>query len=292
MGEDFTLMRYLYGTFYGFIAWLIYGIPASILQKVIEALGGKTVGDIASLLVLLFLPVALIIGFRKGMKAYSQRPDQQRKKNELEHALRQKQSEQERELQQKQLQLEDKKYERIINCPPCEGNGKTYIQTYTGLYQDGSEEYTEYLSTKDSYDKYNNDIIEGRSDIYKNISFKYRECPYCKGSGVAYAWFEKKPASSRVCDMCHGSGKTSAKVKLEIGMGTEQVDCIHCHGTGSIPVRDAELAHIKTISGGADERHTEKSDVGGEIGPYPVRYIRYIVDGNKTFYSTSKPRFS
>ena len=189
----------------------------------------------------------------------------------------------------------DDQYDKIINCPPCEGNGKTYINTYTEKYRDGKWKTTISLSSKQFFDiytkfswqdeyksSYDNEDCEKRED--------YSDCPYCKGSGTAYAWFEEKPASYLSCKKCNGSGYITEKVKLDIGMGEKHITCDLCSGAGKIQTPKTEVAHVKTISGGTDECEREVNEMGGEIGRFPKRFMVEISDINKSLYSKSKQK--
>lgn len=195
----------------------------------------------------------------------------------------------------KKAEYNDEQYDKIINCPPCEGNGRTYINTYVEKFRDGKWKTTKSLSSKQLFDiyakfswqdeyksSYDNDDCEKRED--------FSDCPYCNGSGTAYAWFEEKPASYLSCKKCNGSGHILEKVKLDIGMGEKHIICDLCSGTGKIQKPKTEVAHVKTVSGGTDECEREVNKMGGEIGRFPKRFMVEISDDNKLLYSKSKQR--
>ena len=201
-------------------------------------------------------------------------------------------------LAKPKAEYNDETYDKIINCPPCEGNGKTYIHTYIDKFRDGNrrtERETIYLGSKQSYDIYHkfcwqDEYKSNYDNEEKEERENYSDCPYCKGSGTAYAWFEEKPVSYLSCKKCNGSGNITEKVKLDIGMGEKHITCDLCSGTGKIQKPKTEVAHVKTISGGTDECESEVNEMGGEIGSFPKRFIVEISDNNKSLYLKSKQR--
>ncbi|MEI6707210.1 MAG: hypothetical protein WCK96_08770 [Methylococcales bacterium] len=234
----------------------------------------------------------------KQMEASKKVSKEARWKREKEEEQR-KQKEEQLKLEEKRKQLIEEKrprdikeYHRIINCPLCEGNGKAYIKIDTEKYQNGQEEITLYLSSRNSYDWHQNNFI--RLHLYdKSYDCALKLCPYCKGEGIAYAWYGKIVASKIKCDQCQGSGQITTKIKLEIGMGDKKITCAKCNGIGSFQVPEKSVVHVKTKSGGINEDSVEgKCEEGEKIGDYPKRFILEITKDNKELLEKSKPRTS
>ena len=223
--------------------------------------------------------------------------ERKRKEEQLEVERRQKEKQLEAERKQKQ---EDDKYHRIINCPICEGNGKAYIHEWhisrTPIDEDGGTSHYR-LASKKLFDMYPNGWNDSCDGFKETNHYTYRACPYCKGDGIAYAWYGKIPACKIECDKCQGNGQITTKVKLEIGMGDKKITCSKCNGAGNCQVPEKSVIHVKTKSGGVyeDEREEtvkDKCEEGDYIGDYPKRFILEITKDNKELLGKSKPRAS
>jgi hypothetical protein len=111
---------------------------------------------------------------------------------------------------------DDERYNRIINCPGCEGTGVCGMEF----------DHTDGISLS-WY------VGQGR----KPKSERQVGCPLCNRSGTALAFF-----SDETCPQCKGSGENIVRVKAEIGMEEEVVPCSACAGEGSTTVVNVRFA--------------------------------------------------
>ena len=72
--------------------------------------------------------------------------------------------------------VDENKYSRIIECPACQGEGKTYYKTYRDDTTQGK-----YLTQKE-------DLLSPPNN--ESYQVYYATCPFCRGQKIAYAWFE------------------------------------------------------------------------------------------------------
>lgn len=191
---------------------------------------------------------------------------------------------------------EDKKYDKIINCPYCKGTSEVYLRmtVYESKeirYNDGSfgiEPGRRELSiiTKKEYEDYLYGEKRAEGDGWWE-GVRDEKCPYCKGDGIAFAWFGKSETKTELCPKCQGIGKITNRVKLEIGMGDVQIICESCNGIGKINVPEKDIVHVKTIA--------RLKKVGQQFDSYgedePALLDDLITDENRQFYAKSKPRF-
>jgi DnaJ-class molecular chaperone len=200
----------------------------------------------------------------------------------------------------KRLIEEDKKYDRVINCPTCKGFGETYIgRRYY---------YDENLSPNDMMRRsmfwiLSGDYLECKEWVDENdetIEVTKGECPHCRKTGSVYAWFEKNAIWHKACKKCNKSGKLRIKEKLEIGIGEKEIHCDNCNGTGKV-VYSGEIVHIKTKGGWYKEQLLENEEELQENdnvlfypevldGANPCKFYVEITNKNRDFYSKSQPR--
>jgi len=130
---------------------------------------------------------------------------------------------------------------------------------------------------------YNND---NKSTVYEDNS----DCPYCKGDGKAYCWFDKIEAVTVNCTKCQGSGKVTTKIRQDIGLEEKQIQCNECNGTGKKRTSEKDIVHVLTKSGGIDSLKREVDEMDGVIGNSPKRFIVEITNDNRDFYAKHKAR--
>ncbi|MDO9106904.1 MAG: hypothetical protein Q7U57_18330 [Methylovulum sp.] len=260
-----------------------------------NGVGGYAIGVIG-LVVGGLIGMSLILPFFDMVDKISRSmEDATKKKRQQEFAKEAERKQKEERLEAERKQKQDEtKYDQIINCPICEGNGKAYIKTTSfGYYDDDggycSRDLPDKLASKMLFDMHPNEWWE--EDDWSYI-YRDKECPFCRGDGIAYAWYEKMPASKHQCEECQGSGQITTKIKLEIGIGDKKITCAKCNGIGSFQVPEKSIVHVKTKSGGIynDNREECKCDEGGSIGDYPKRFIMEITKENKELLEKSKPR--
>lgn len=249
--------------------------------------------NILDILILLPVVIGTVIYFLRKyfrneqirQKEEQKSREQEIKENERATAISKQQAE-----TRKKIQELDKKYNKLINCPICNGNGETYITTsYLEEPDDGNLRLTRVIPLE-------SDIQQARKTGFSWKRGPWLErmdkvaCPYCQGTGSAYAYFETKTAWSEVCTTCKGNGKLTVKEKLEIGVGQKQVNCSKCQGTGKITHPAIPIVHVKTKSGSEEELQQEGTRLpSSQFGQYPSRFYIEITDENRNFYSKSKP---
>ena len=212
-----------------------------------------------------------------------------REEVEAQRKLKEQQRRQE-ELQKQQAYEEDRKYDRIINCPGCEGHGEAYLHA---VFWKEQRELSVKFTEKEYLDKDGNYHGPTWKEYMATDYFSRATCPDCNGEGIAYAWFEKIAPQSVRCPDCQGTGKLTKRVKVEIGTEERQINCRKCNGEGKNLIEGKEVAHVKTISSSKTVSHHM---TGGffENKEYIQKRPRYfdveITRDNKNFYSKSKPR--
>ncbi len=189
-------------------------------------------------------------------------------------------------------QEKDKKYNRIINCPGCEGHGEAYLHA---VFWKEQYELSVNFTEKEYLDKDGNYHGPTWKEYMATDYFSRATCPDCNGEGIAYAWFEKVAPQSVSCHDCQGTGKHTIKVKVEIGTEERQTSCRKCNGEGRSLIKGKEVVHVKTT-------HSSKTVSCHMTGSFfeHKEYIQKtprcfdidITDENRNFFSKSKPRFS
>lgn len=185
-----------------------------------------------------------------------------------------------------EIEAAERKYNRVINCPTCNGTGQAYVKTgetfdstYTLRVQRKS------IAPKNTlpYSSRRDHTIElgGGAEVFQEV--KLETCPHCSGKGIAYAWFEKIPDHFEPCKKCKGIGKINTTVKADVGVKEQQLECIQCHGTGKISMSNKEIVHIKTLSSIKLGRDFDS------ITAIPAYLDVEITDENRAFYSKSEP---
>jgi hypothetical protein len=111
---------------------------------------------------------------------------------------------------------DDERYNRIINCPGCEGTG------VCGMEFDNTDGLSLFWYVGPSR---------------QPTSERQSRCPLCNGSGTAHAF-----STDETCPKCMGSGENMARVKAEIGMEDKAVPCAVCAGKGSTAVIHVRFA--------------------------------------------------
>jgi len=184
---------------------------------------------------------------------------------------------------------ENKYFDKVINCPYCEGTGEVYIRREWKKADSGwgcdmrysiasSSEYQHHLDNPNDTDE----------NLIWDHDYKEDKCPYCKGEGIAFAWYEKKGARDEQCSKCCGVGTLTKRIKLEIGIEEAKVECDMCNGTGKIMIPEKEIVHIKTT--------TRLKNRGGQFDGW-VENTSSLLDveineKNREIYLKAKPRFS
>lgn len=247
----------------------------------------------------------------------NERKEQQQKKSEQDTGLREKLKKQ-REIEE-MIREADKNYDRIINCPACKGRGKVF--KYTSAFRTTDSNGREYAVSKfwvfpDDNDKYEiQRFMDDRDDCtYIEKPLAIAMCPFCQGKGIAYAWFKTIAAHTEECQKCQGKGHVTTQVKLDVGVGEQQIPCESCAGTGKVPVPEKKLVHYATLSGnnianpnysysGQYPRYDNRYNVNSPFLAYerfehdgeprcPMYGTFEIDDNNCEFFSKSKPRNS
>lgn len=182
-----------------------------------------------------------------------------------------KEKEEERKQKAEEERLEDLKYDRIINCPQCKGNGECIIAKQQS-HQEGYSATSYHMHSEP--DDWKKDGTTSVMELYGGcvgISYEKTICPYCTGKGIAYAYFEKK---LETCPRCNGSGKVVETVKIKLNYGVrwdeKEITCNKCNGKGE---SELDIAHVKTLVEHVGVRKRELSKEG------------------KILYAKSKPRF-
>lgn len=242
-----------------------------------------------------------------------------RKENERQQRIRV--EEESKRQQEEERHIANKKYDRIINCPACQGRGKTFIARYESVARDPDNEYLPDLLIYRVFPDNNYEEICRYIDDYRQNSDGtmrleppyMKDCLYCQGKGIAYAWFEKDYTYTEICGTCGGKGKVTVQVKLDIGSEQQEVSCEKCRGTGKLSFFFKEIVHVQTLSGAnvacgdAEERgirypalmedyalqvpfqsYEKLSKPGEEKASF--KFWCKITDDNRDFFSKSKPR--
>jgi len=146
------------------------------------------------------------------------------------------------ELLKKQAYELAHKYGFIINCPYCLGNGECMVITDMRWRRSG--EASEHIYIYEKPDDWSLNINEGDGEKWTSRS-ELRECPGCKGEGIAHAYFDD---SKIECSACKGNGKTitHTRIKKEIGSTkvVEELLCAVCQGKG---FKTSEIVHVMTL---------------------------------------------
>lgn len=200
----------------------------------------------------------------------------------------------EEDHERQKIEIEERRFDRIVNCPYCSGTGDAVLQTIVSG-NDGETNWhsildrQDYINNKSNYTDFANEAKNNSCRIY----YKDIQCPYCKGQGISFAWFEKIGAHSDKCGTCGGGGKVKKKLKLDVGVEEAQVNCDQCNGSGKIEIPEKEIVNMKTIG----------DYTRGESGAYmeiDTPHFANIVIGEKDFdlgvversrFIKSKPRF-
>jgi hypothetical protein len=183
--------------------------------------------------------------------------------------------EKEKKEEEEKNRQRDMKYNLIINCPQCDGAGKhlwfsTRVEITDGTIR--KNKWSECLpdDPKAELSKYPYE----EDDVYHEAWVD--DCPYCRGKGIAYAFFETREV---ICSKCDGKGKYTEKsrIKEEIGVNWQEMEikCEKCNGYGKYK---AEFVNVHLLT--SYERLSKKF------------YSVELNDKNKRFYSKNKPRFS
>ena len=209
----------------------------------------------------------------------------------------------EKRIKEKEKEEEDRKYVYVVNCPSCNGTGEAYI---SNAYNDreGTKRRNElvtrkqYKHQKKTGKLYLNGLWleQGDSGITGRISLEV--CPFCKGDGTAFAWFEKEAEVEKTCVRCNGIGTFESRIKQEVGADCRTTPCGACNGKGkNIIIKD--LVHVKAMYDGC---WVDSS----EVGPYDFNFGSILsehgddcsifsielTDLNRSFFSKKRPRFS
>jgi hypothetical protein len=164
---------------------------------------------------------------------------------------------QEQELQN-EAQLRDKQYDRIVNCPTCEGSGECWMDwRVTG---DGHVLAPTPQRRADIERMMDDNFNYIRPESYFHVdsfdtsySYKRAACPHCEETGTAYGWFETVPEAEARCQSCSGAGVVLQTVKAEIGVHRMQVRCAGCAGIGRTIVPLTRKVHVKWNGHGASQ---------------------------------------
>lgn len=200
----------------------------------------------------------------------------------------------EEEQKRQEIEREERRFDRIVNCPYCRGTGEAVLKEI--LSGDDLEtrwldilDRQEYINNKEYYKNLANEAVNNSSRIfYRDI-----QCPYCKGKGISFAWIEKVGAHSDKCGTCDGKGKVKKKIKLDVGVEEAQVNCEKCYGSGKINTPEKEIVHLKTLG-------DYGSNEAGRYIEIAKPSIKNLVIGEKDFdlgiversrFEKSKPRF-
>jgi hypothetical protein len=185
---------------------------------------------------------------------------------------------------EERAQQEDRKHDRVINCPLCNGNGQCVITEYTDRIYDGRWRLDRWIGTaRDGY------ISDDSMD--KSVCERTEPCPGCKGEGIAYAYFEI--GKRETCENCHGTGRVMVEriIKKEIGAErkNEEVPCYKCGGRGynAMDVVHVRTLHEPELGRFFDDEPDEKKRQMREASQFTV----LLTDTNRPFYSKTKPRF-
>jgi len=249
------MLTYVVGLFVaviGGIAGLLACIPVAIALWIVVGIATRSheSGVAASDYAFFLIPIGAIIGFVSNF--FPELKELQEKKKEKEKVYQ-----------------EDRKYNLIINCPLCLGNGECMIINEE-ISPDG-EYWVERQRIHKKPDEWslrvNEETEEG--DFKVRRKSKRGICYGCKGEGVAYAYFTTKEEK---CSSCDGKGTivTQWMEKKEIGAERKEKSgkCITCHGKGNL---ELYIVCVKTLN-------KEEFEV-------------ILNDENQDFYSVSKNRF-
>ncbi|GAK59596.1 hypothetical protein U27_06581 [Candidatus Vecturithrix granuli] len=215
------------------------------------------------------------------------------------------------EYLKKQEQGDDKKYDRIINCPYCKGTGEFYA-ALTELRLEGLPPKQLFFIFDPVLDQkkcqhWIKELIVSAGYDQRLLSVTYFECLFCKGDGIAYAWFEQIQDALENCIECNGAGEVTVRVKAKVGMETKKITCTACQGTGLSHISHMTIVHIKTLAGGfygqIDEYELFKIDESVRYqtihltdnptdNDYPYKCCIKIDDNNRQVFAESKLRFA
>jgi DnaJ-class molecular chaperone len=175
---------------------------------------------------------------------------------------------------------EDERYDRIVNCPTCEGTGECWLYhrvTSEGFVFDDPRRRADIERGMDENFKHIRPETYSHIDSYgTHESYKRGQCPHCEGSGTAFARFETIPESQASCKSCVGRGVVMQSVKADVGVAKVQVQCGDCRGSGRTIMSKIRQVHVKFL---------KPSSAG------PVMTLDLASFEPPDFFDVSKPRF-
>ena len=233
---------------------------------------------------LLYLAAGLLIA---GIGSFIQKKiavkESARAAKQLAEEKRQHEERVRREAEERAKQ-EDRKYDQIINCPLCNGEGQCTVTEYVDRLDDGRWRTDRWIGTS-------SDGYISADSMDKSVRERTEPCPGCNGQGTAYAYFE--PGRRETCKNCNGTGRMTMErfVKKEIGAErkNEEVPCNKCRGQG---YNAMDVVHIKTLQEPElgrffDDEPDEKKRQMRAASQFTV----VLTEDNRPFYSKHKPRF-
>lgn len=204
-------------------------------------------------------------------------------------------------MDEKQYYINDLKYDRIVNCPKCKGNGELINKYFTNLRHTALEDIGNPLN-----DYADNWSMAGKNETYDGVgwfhTYKKETCLFCKGLGIAYAYFE---SAEEDCKDCDGKGfiTIDTKKKVEIGVkhNTAQKSCEQCKESGRVNYEycslrtiifyDSDLPAIGTDYGDPDRDDRKETKTFLERTKMEFSKIK-ITPKNKKVLSSHKNRFN
>jgi hypothetical protein len=193
-----------------------------------------------------------------------------RRAQKRQQRVRELQSKAEQELRQKQLaaaeeakRRDDARYDRIINCPGCEGTGRCYEQF-------------------DRSDGMLYHWFMGPTPYRPPAAHRgTTTCPLCGGSAVAVAF-----AVTETCPACKGTGTETVSVKAEIGLAATIFPCSTCGGVSTASVINVRFAHETPF-----DCSFYFSKVVGKPSTFIENRAKFVVTPtNQEFFTKWKPR--
>jgi hypothetical protein len=252
-------------------------------------------GDFSGIMSLFGLLILIMLGYWSYKLVYLA------KNNPLTYKIRRTIGNKQKE---KDKQEEDIKYDHKINCPACDGTGKAYIQTVArDIGKNDGLEISNELMTKKYFERfkktgqifYLNEWVD--REKYESIEYAYiaqESCPFCKGDGVALAWFETETEENIVCKECQGSGTIEIRQKVDVGVDVIKTACEACNGVGKKAVKK-DLVHVKTKGGCLaciDDLRFHYSQYYANKGKgLDHKFDVKLTDDNRDFFSKKKLRF-
>jgi DnaJ-class molecular chaperone len=304
------VLKCIYGLLLGAVAGFIGCIVLLVVGGIISIWDSQSVEHLANSIPPYFIILfGAIIGFivpiveeSRRQAGQAERKRQQQGEDEEARKILEKQ-----ENIRNQLIEEDKKYDRVINCPACKGYGEVYIlQRYYGEQRD--DESQNDVIRRSRFHIVSKDYAEKKQwvdeDGWTYEAYK-DECPHCRKTGSVYAWFEKNAICPKECTKCKGNGKLRVKEKLDIGIEEKEINCDNCNGTGKVILAKDEIVHIKTKGGWDEEKPLvtmenelqendyipfAKFEFGSDNPSKPYKFYVTVTYKNRDFYSKSQPR--